>query len=56
MLPMKASGLIIFFNDVGVEGVYISSGDDAEDITELGGQKGGQKSGQKEDEKTIDTI
>ena len=35
-----------------VEGVYISSSDDAEDSNERGGQKGGQK----EYEKTIDTI
>lgn len=44
------------FNVVGIEDVYVSSGNDVEDNTEQGGQKGGQKSGQKEDEKTIDTI
>ena len=40
------------FNVVGVEGVYISNGDDTEEINEQGGQKGGQKN----EEKTIDTI
>ena len=44
------------FNVVGIEGVYVSNGDDAEYINEQSGQKGGQKSGQKEEEKTIDTI
>ena len=39
------------FNVVGVEGVYISSGNGIED-NETGGQKGGQKY----DERTIDAI
>ena len=40
------------FNVVGVEGVYVSDVNDAEDNNERGGQKGGQKN----EEKTIDTI
>lgn len=36
------------FNVIGIDGVYVSNGDDAEDINE--------QSGQKEEEKTIDTI
>lgn len=52
------------FNVYGIEGVYVSNGDDAEDNDETGGQKsgqrsgqkGGQKSGQKEYLKTIDTV
>ena len=48
------------FNVDGVEGVYVSNGEDTEDNIEQGGQKsgqkGGQKGGQKEEEKTIDTI
>ena len=48
------------FNVDGVEGVYVSNGEDTEDNIEQGGQKSGQKSGQKggqkEEEKTIDTI
>ena len=40
------------FNVDGIEGVYVSNGDDTVNISELGGQKGGQK----EEEKTIDTI
>ena len=40
------------FNVDGIEGVYVSNGDDIVNISELGGQKGGQK----EEEKTIDTI
>ena len=40
------------FNVDGIEGVYVSNGEDTEDNIEQGGQKGGQK----EEEKTIDTI
>lgn len=36
------------FNVIEIDGVYVSNGDDAEDINE--------QSGQKEEEKTIDTI
>ena len=43
-------------NSDGVEGVYVSDVNDAEDNNERGGQKGGQKCGQKNEEKTIDTI
>lgn len=44
------------FNVYGIEGVYVSNGDDAEDNDETGSQKGGLKSGQKEYLKTIDTV
>ena len=40
------------FNVVGIDGVYVSNGDDTEDNNEVGGQKGGQK----DTGKTIDTI
>lgn len=40
------------FNVVGLEGVYISNGDDAEEINEQGGQTGGQTSGQT----TVDEV
>ena len=43
---------IIIFNVIGIDGVYISNGDDTEDNNEVGGQKGGQK----DTGKTIDTI
>ena len=48
------------FNVIGIEGVYVSDANDAEENNEQGGQKdgqkGGQKGGQKNEEKTIDTI
>ena len=47
---------LLKFNVDGIEGVYVSNGDDIVDDNGQGGQKGGQKSGQKEDTKTIDTI
>ena len=40
------------FNVVGIEGVCVSNGDDAEYINEQSGQKGSQK----DEEKTVDTI
>ena len=40
------------FNVVGVEGVYISAGDDEESRNEIGGQTSGQTSGQT----TIDEV